>query len=63
MLKLRFSLYEVLYMIYKYQYIHCQKTNCVCALTCTNRNCHIRNERFKKEKYMPHVDLFVSFLM
>lgn len=61
MLKLRFSLYEVLHMIYKY--ICCQKTNCVSALICTNRNCRIRNERFKKEKYMPHVDLFVSFLM
>lgn len=49
MLKLRFSLYEVLHMIYKYQYIRCQKTNCVCALICTNRNCCIKNERFKKE--------------
>lgn len=61
MIKLRFSLYEVLHMIYKYQYICCQKI--VCALIYTNRNCRIRNERFKKEKYMTHVDLFVSFLM
>lgn len=37
--------------------------DCVCALIYNNRNCRIRNERFKKEKYMTHVDLFVSFLM
>lgn len=30
--------------------IYTVKRQIVCALICTNINCHIRNERFKKRK-------------